>query len=298
MLRCFHVTQDSIQSGSSWFNDVIGFALLAIALLLLVAQFSFDRYDLAFIHTPPNKPSHNWIGPFGAYIAYASFFIFGLSAYIFPFLVAAFGLGYIFNFLAHFRERSIWSIIWAIVLLLSLCGLFDIMDGLLKSLRENIGSPSAGGWLGQTLYDFKLFGFDWGFWAFGAIGATIIYAVLCIISLLFLTNFRLGLWIRAVVQYFKSDEIVEEKEAKSAEEIALERRAKDLEKQAQKLQEEVARSGLGADLQPVPEPTVRDLERAASKVNNWSASAQNLLCPNQKLLHRLNLLSPASKKLK
>ncbi len=40
----------------------------------------------------------------------------------------------------------------------------------------------------------------------------------------------------------------------------LERRAKDLEKQAKQLQEQVVRSsGLGADMQPVPEPTVRDL---------------------------------------
>jgi hypothetical protein len=43
------------------------------------------------------------------------------------------------------------------------------------------------------------------------------------------------------------------------EEDALERRARDLQKQAKKLQEEVGRSGLGADMQPVPAPTVRDL---------------------------------------
>ncbi len=62
-------------------NDIIGVALLAAALLLLVSQVSFDRYDLSFIRTPPNKPIHNWIGPFGAHVAYASFFLFGLGAY-------------------------------------------------------------------------------------------------------------------------------------------------------------------------------------------------------------------------
>jgi S-DNA-T family DNA segregation ATPase FtsK/SpoIIIE len=81
------------------FNDVIGFGLLAVAMLLLVSQFSFDRNDLAFVHTPPNKPTANWIGPFGAYLAYATFFIFGLVAYLFPFLLAAFGVGYITGFL-------------------------------------------------------------------------------------------------------------------------------------------------------------------------------------------------------
>src|SRR5947208_3602780 len=35
------------------FNDIIGVALLAFALLLLVAQLSFDPHDLAAIYNPP-----------------------------------------------------------------------------------------------------------------------------------------------------------------------------------------------------------------------------------------------------
>jgi hypothetical protein len=97
-------------------NDVIGFALLAVAVLLLVAQLSFDRNDLAFIHTPPNHPAHNWIGPIGARIAYyATFFIFGLAAYILPFLIAAFGVGYLCNFLSYLRERRLWFSVWSVV---------------------------------------------------------------------------------------------------------------------------------------------------------------------------------------
>ena len=84
-----------------------------------------------------------------------------------------------------------------------------------------------------------------------------------LISLLFLTNFRLGEWIRTFLKEEKA--IAELAEPKSAEEIALERRARDLERQAKKLQEEVARSGLGADMQPVPEPTVRDLSVPQAK---------------------------------
>src|SRR5207249_314920 len=45
----------------------------------------------------------------------------------------------------------------------------------------------------------------------------------------------------------------------------LERRAKELERQAKKLQEQVIKAGLGADLQPVPEPTVRDLSVPQAK---------------------------------
>jgi S-DNA-T family DNA segregation ATPase FtsK/SpoIIIE len=242
-------------------NDVIGIALLAAALLLLVAQFSFDRYDLSFVSTSAHHQTHNWIGSLGADVSYAFFFIFGIAAYILPFLLAAFGIGYVCNFLSYLRERVRWFGLWSIALIFSLSGLLDRMDGLFKSLRENVDVPSAGGLLGKTLFDFKLFGDDWGFWMFGSIGATIVYLALCFISLLFLTNFKLGGWIRALLR--KNPAEIET--GKTSDEAALERRARELEKQAQKLQEEVARSGLGADLQPVPEPTVRDLSVPQNK---------------------------------
>jgi S-DNA-T family DNA segregation ATPase FtsK/SpoIIIE len=234
------------------FNDIIGVALLAAALLLLVAQVSFDRYDLAFIRTPPNKPIHNWIGPFGAHVAYASFFLFGLGAFVLPFLLAAFGLGYLFNFLGYLRERRLWSGVWAVVLMLSLTGLLHMMDMPLRHLRENVCAQSAGGWLGYFTYDY-------GFWMLGAVGATIVYTTLYLISLLFLTDFRLGDWLR---RWFEKKEAAE---GAVAEETALDRRARELEKQAKQLREEAERSGLGADLQPVPEPTVRDLSVPQAK---------------------------------
>src|SRR5664279_3573145 len=213
-------------------NDVIGFALLAVAVLLLVSQLSFDRNDLAFIHNPPNKPAANWIGPFGAHLAYVTFFIFGLAAYIFPFLLAVFGVGYITNFLSYLRERRLWFGLWSATLIFSLSGLLDMMDGLLKTLRENVDAPGAGGWLGQNLFDSKLFGYDWGFWMFGSVGATIVYLAFCFISLLFLTNFRLGEWIRGLFAQKKSAAVASELD----EESALDRRARELEKQAKQLQ--------------------------------------------------------------
>ena len=119
-------------------NDVIGIALLAAALLLLVAQFSFDRYDLSFVSTSaPHQHTHNWIGSLGADVAYAFFFIFGIAAYIFPFLIAAFGVGYVCNFLSYLRERLRWSLLWVSVFLISLTGLLYILDN--------------AGWLGKVV---------------------------------------------------------------------------------------------------------------------------------------------------
>ena len=254
-------------SGSAHgFGDIIGVALLAAALLLLVAQWSFDSNDISFLTTRLNKPTHNLIGPLGAYLAWASFIPLGLVGYLLPPLFAAFGLAYLLNFPSHLRERLRWSLIWSAVLVLSLTGLLYIMDndGWFGKVRESIGSLSAGGWLG-----FLTFGqtprYEYGFCLLGTAGAVIVYAALCLISLLFLTNFRLGVWIRRLLEKLPLRGADPDSEPEPAADSALERRARELEKQAQKLQEEVARTGLGADMQPVPEPTVRDLSVPQAK---------------------------------
>src|SRR5262249_49463458 len=91
-------------------------------------------------------------------------------------------------------------------------------------------------------------------------GAAIVYVGLDLISLLFLTDFRLGEWVRRVWASRKAKEIEE-----TPEEAALQRRARELQRQKKQLEDEVARSGLGPDLKPVPAPTVRDLSVPENK---------------------------------
>ncbi|HTR40999.1 MAG TPA: DNA translocase FtsK [Pseudomonadales bacterium] len=243
-------------------NDVIGVALLALALLLFVSQISFDRNDISFITTRPNSPAHNWIRLPGAYLAYSSFFVLGVMAYVLPWLLALFSVSYFVRFLSYLRERLWWSLTWSLVLLISVTGLLCIADGAGKrgDLHSVIGAPSLGGLLGIFSYG-QTQNYNIGFSMLGPIGATIVYAALGLISLLFLTNFRLSDWIRALLP---EEKISAEKP--SPQEEVLTRRAKDLEKQTKQLQEQVARSsGLGADMQPVPEPTVRDLSVPQAK---------------------------------
>src|SRR6266480_4644855 len=85
------------------FSDTIGVALMAVALLLLVAQLSFDRNDLAMNAQPPNHPAHNWIGPLGARLAYVIFFLFGFAGYMLPLLLVVFGLAYWLETLAYLK---------------------------------------------------------------------------------------------------------------------------------------------------------------------------------------------------
>jgi S-DNA-T family DNA segregation ATPase FtsK/SpoIIIE len=255
--------QTPSNSSARVFDDIIGVALLAVALLLLVAQLSFDPQDISFNFVGSNRITHNWIGTIGAYLAWIVFLPLGLAAYLMPLLLAAFGVAYLLGFLGYLRERLRWSLLWSAMLLISITGLLHMMDKaeLLGKIRETIGSQSAGGWLGWVTYG-QTEHYQFGFCLLGRFGAVVVYSALCLISLLFLTNFRLGDWIR---NFFQNEEPGEAHESRSADEIALERRARELERQAKQLQEEVARSGLGADLQPVPEPTVRDLSVPQAK---------------------------------
>jgi DNA segregation ATPase FtsK/SpoIIIE, S-DNA-T family len=262
------------------FGDVIGVALLALALLLLVAQFSFDRFDLhSFVRVTSGsstKEIHNWIGSIGAYLAWFSFLGFGIAAYLLPWIFAAFGVAYLLNILGYLRERIRWFLLWTIVLLVSVTGLLNLARGLdlIKDWSNFIYAiHGPGGILGFLSYG-RLSEYDYGFVLLGRVGATIVYAALGLIALLFLTNFQLGHWIRSAAQ--KGKAVAENEFSKSAEEIVLDKRADELQKQKRKLEEELSRvdktdkpektaSGLGADGLPVPEPTIRDLSVPQSK---------------------------------
>src|SRR6185369_5180141 len=245
-------------------RDVIGIVLLGVAILLFVAQISFDPADIRHLTFPPNNNPHNRIGILGAYLAWGLFLPLGVVAYVVPPLLAFFGLAFLLNFLSYVRERLHWSLLWSAMLIVALTGLLYVFDpadpNRHSQLHDNLGTLSAGGGLGWHTYG-QTQHYSFGISLLGKIGASIVYLILGVISLLFLTNFHLGGWVRALLERERPSAKPEKIDiGKSDEEAVLDRRKRDLEKQAKKLQEEVERnSGLGADGKPVPEPTVRDL---------------------------------------
>src|SRR5437867_271106 len=155
------------------FGDILGIVLISSALLTLVALFSYDRNDLPVNLTNSNRTIQNWIGPVGAWLGYAAFFVFGAAAYLLPILLFCFGLSYLFQLMAYFHRR--W--VWAAILLLCCIGLLDLntnhdaLDtlrtrpaarsaaaqseaakaGFLDRIASNLNAPSAGGWIGLML---------------------------------------------------------------------------------------------------------------------------------------------------
>ncbi len=293
---------DSNQTNRGY-NDVIGITLIALGMLLMVAQWSYDSWDLRIIHDPPNSPVKNWIGTVGAHLAYYSFRIFGAAAYVLPLLFYFFGLSNLWSYLEYARKRW-WS--WCAALLLMICSTgildlytdkniliklsqFNVSDaGFLERLSRNLGVESAGGFLGTVINQAI-------FLNFGKPGATILYITLYIISLYLLTNFQIGDWLRELFEKkeslpFKSDyeKEIEQKQRQ------LEQRRKELEEAYEKLStskksdkkdevvEKTESPRVGADLKPIPPPTIRDLSvpkipvKSQTKPEEVQKSAQSV----------------------
>lgn len=268
---------------SRGFGDVIGICLLTGAVLLFAAQVSFDRADVAANRVGPPIPMHNWIGGFGANLANGFFFLFGVAAFVMPILLAFFGLGYLLQLLSYLKHRW-WA---ALMLLAASIGLLDLYTSHFRALQTSLNAPSAGGLVGMMMNTgvFK---------HFGTPGATILFVVIYMVGMVFLTNFQLGEWMRNRMNREIDDAKL------TPEERDLERRKRDLERQAARLQEQVEKKekdkekargkakdyvekpvaakgspapvGIGQDLQPVPEPTVRDLSVPQSQTGKAGKS--------------------------
>ncbi|MEN9575387.1 MAG: hypothetical protein RL514_3242 [Verrucomicrobiota bacterium] len=267
-------------------GGVLGLVLLAAAVLLLLAQFSFDKNDLASNTAEPNVEIQNLVGRLGAHVADCSFFEFGAAAYLLPPLLVLMGLVPFFESLQHLRRR--WP--WCLVLLLCLVGLFDLVPDLgpIKRSMEVINAPWAGGTVGHLLnqYLFKHF--------LGTVGASLVFLTLYLVGLHYLTNNALLDWARGL---FHPEETSVSASAPSAEELALQKRASELAKEAKRLQGEVEKAGkskpgktepkaepepaptksgpdLGADGKPLPEPLIRDLSVPQPRPADLAAKAK------------------------
>src|SRR3954470_23557182 len=218
-------------------NDILGVIFFALSAIVLIALFTYDRKDLGIHSAPGNLVVHNLIGTIGARMAYGLFFVFGAAAYLLPIVLFFLSLGYLLSFLTYLQRRWIWSS----VLVFSCMGLLDLYGDHLQQLQQNLNVPSPGGIIGQVMNDVI-------FSHFGRVGTTLVFITVYTISLLYLTNFRLGQWIQAFwhEQMARREAEGQKFQEKSIvlEEKVLERKAKELEKQARKLADEVERSGL------------------------------------------------------
>jgi S-DNA-T family DNA segregation ATPase FtsK/SpoIIIE len=251
-------------------GDIVGIIFLCLSFLLLVALFTFDRHDLRSNLVPPNTQVHNFVGPVGAYTAGACFFLFGAAAFLFPVLLLGFALAFLFQLLRYLRRR--WP--WALLLLMATAAMLDLFsDRFRPELAVNLHTPGVGGFVGLTLNQLV-------FGHFGRVGAASILATIYLISLLGLTSIQLGPWLRE--RWKNRRLVVSEPEGRIGED-ALEQKALRLAHEAEELKREVDRTGLGADLKPVPEPTVRDLSVPPARPSSEGKSPRPGPVPSAKV---------------
>jgi len=264
--------------------DSQGLLLILVAVVLAAALISYDRLDVPANTTDPNVAIRNWMGHFGARLVFELQLILGFGIWVLPVLFLGFGCASFVPSLAYLRRWR--SLIASVGLVIACVGVLDLCERWIPAvqLRKNSG-PSPGGVLGHQLNS------AWVQYWVGRMGAAVTYVLIYLASLFFLTDHQLLVWIRHL--WVRLPRTPEEKLA--AEEAAIEKRAKSLEKKARELSRQAAAeaeetaapkpvrasrakaspfaadpqpaevsdasapSGLGADLRPVPEVTIRDL---------------------------------------
>jgi S-DNA-T family DNA segregation ATPase FtsK/SpoIIIE len=203
----------------SYLNDVLALGVLAIAILLFLSLVSHAWSDPSFNSTGlgGNNKTHNWIGPVGAYLSDLLIQAIGISAYVFPALVALAAWRIYQSESLRPSVRRIVGFVLFVASLATLTKLVGVNGGLIPEFLAR-ASTAFLGW----------------------IGATILFATGFIASVILLTNatFR-GFW--TSVDLAKANLLVrfnewKEKRQGHAEEVAA---AKERSEKRRKKREEV-----------------------------------------------------------
>ncbi len=225
------------------FHEVMGLALIAVAVLLICAFWSYNPDDLVVNRVPANDEAANWVGIIGAWVAFGTLFFFGAAAFLIPLLLIGFSLGHFSERLGYLRRR--WGA--SLLLLGTVSGALDLYNHhFTDAVRRQLTTPTMGGLGGEKLNQYL---FD----HFGMVGASVLFGLILLFCTVAFTDYRLGAWVRQWIERRRAA-----KESRETDEEKLQKRARDLAKEAKKLQEEAQKAGLGADLEPVPEPTIKD----------------------------------------
>ncbi|MFL3666786.1 MAG: DNA translocase FtsK [Verrucomicrobiota bacterium] len=239
--------------------------MIAVSVLFILSLLSYNPTDPPLNSGGPADGYQNMIGPVGAYLSYISFMAIGFAAYMVPLLLLFFGASFLHPFFIHLRQS--WKEpVAAVVYLLSLMGLLQELDK-----NFDLAFWADGFQLGGVIGNSIIYPV---FHKFGTAGAIIIYAAAILASLYFLTNLQpVEIWRWTVDTWGNWRDRREQTGLVAGEpyQKSIKRKTKQLERDLQKQKKAVkqeieqttvkldSNQGLGADLKPVPKPTVRDL---------------------------------------
>src|SRR4051794_1350882 len=138
------------------FNELIGFCLIAAALLLALALASYSPSDPSLntaAAISASSSTHNWIGPVGAIISDLALQLFGIAVFSIPVMLSLLGLRW-------FRSRPMLSpfekLLGAVILLVFVPALMALLPGHLRWMH----TIAIEGLLGKIVGDFLIHYFN------------------------------------------------------------------------------------------------------------------------------------------
>lgn len=171
-------------------HEVLGLCLLILALLILLSLVSFDRSDLTIFNASTvSRAPHNWIGTFGASLAWGLIFFAGLGAYWVPVTTMWATWALLRGNRPFFYDG--WQVLGTVLLLVSSITLLSLYSPRIHFLHQEI---SSGGQLGLILANLSRRQFD-------TVGTYILTVGIFLTGLLLATPFSLRMtaaWLRDI----------------------------------------------------------------------------------------------------
>jgi len=161
-------------------REALGILMQGLWVLLLLALVSYTWLDIPRDHAPSNSETVNYIGPAGAWAAWAVFNVFGLAGFLFPLMLAVWGL----LMIVQSGERVWPRVLWMLGILAGICVLVDIQLPFWNQMspeRFNL-NQMPGGFVGLFLGRMLLTNF------LGVVGAAIISMVVVIGGFFFVSQ--------------------------------------------------------------------------------------------------------------
>ena len=139
--------EKSNKQAEQGFRLVGGIVLLAFCLFLAIALFSYNWRDISVLHTPPNNPPYNLIGPVGAWLSFALYGLLGVGAYLTPLYCFIFGIILIFD-----HEKRVWPRgAWLASILLCLVSIIELNSFEWIATCDRLNIIFAGGLFGRLV---------------------------------------------------------------------------------------------------------------------------------------------------
>jgi S-DNA-T family DNA segregation ATPase FtsK/SpoIIIE len=142
-----------------------------VGLRLLLGILSYKPSQIAVFNTNPNWAS-NWIGLFGANMAYLAYMFFGVVGFLIPFCIIWIGVYTVVRSWKKIYPRLLWMILG----LVCLAGLTDMNTQFWMGAVERLNIGTPGGLVGEVLAQRSL-----GHWI-GHAGAGIVLLVLLVLA--------------------------------------------------------------------------------------------------------------------